>query len=159
MAHELELTPEETGNRVDLGKLAPVAGIVAIVGAVITAVLFFSNQDMAGSYLYGLIFWVSITLGMFGWSVLHHAVRGSWSVSILRLLEAGGGPKMLAVMGALFIPIFLKMDSLYEWAQADVVAQDRILQGKRVFLNPGTFIAITVIFFAIWIGFSAKMRN
>jgi hypothetical protein len=160
MAHELELTPAETGNRVDLGKLAPGAGAVAILGVILTAIFFVANpHEMVGSYLYGLMFWVSITLGMFGLSVLHHTVRGSWSVSILRLLEAGGGPLMLTAMGVLFVPVVIKMADLYEWAQPGVVENDRILKGKAALLNPTVFVIMTVVFFAIWIAFAAKMRQ
>jgi hypothetical protein len=168
MAHDLELTPEAAGNRVDLGKLAPAAGAVAIVGAIVTTFLLVTNShEMFGSYLYGLMFWVSVTLGMFGLSVLHHTVRGSWSVAILRLLEAGGGARMLTVMGLLFLPLIYGVFSpdiasshvLYEWADTALVQGDKILRGKAPLLNPVTYTVLTAIFFAIWIAFAAKMRQ
>lgn len=160
MAHEIETTHEQAGPSVDLGKLAPVAGAVAILGVIITAVMFATNADvMAGSYLYGLTFWVSVTLGLFGWSVLHHAVRGSWSVSILRLMEAGGGPLQIGVMGLLFIPVVAMLPKLYEWAHPGIQDVDRVLRGKQAFLNPTTYIVMTVVFFLIWIAFAAKMRQ
>lgn len=160
MAHELELTPQETTNQVNLGKLAPAAGLVAILGVVATAFLLVNNPgEMYGSYFYGLTFWLSITLGMFGLATLHHTVRGSWSVAILRLLEAGGGPWALLAMGLFFVPIMLAPHHLYEWAHPGVMDQDKILAGKKAFLNPTTYMVLTVSFFAIWIAFSAMMQR
>lgn len=158
MAHQVELTPEDATNRVDLGKYVPLAGIFAIVGLVATGLMFAGNaQVMAGSYLYGLVFWLSITLGMFGLSILHHTVRGSWSVSIIRLLEAGGGATALATMFALFIPVIAFMPNLYEWMSPEA-ANDHLLKGKLVVLNQPVFIGYTAFCFVLWIWFAAKMR-
>lgn len=158
MAHELELNPEEGSSTANLGRFAPMAMIVAIVGVLGTGGAYISNPTMmAGSYLFGLTFWLTLTLGMFGWSVLHHTVRGSWSVSILRLLEAGGGPTALGVMGLLFVPIFGMMTNLYEWTHPEA-ATDKFLKGKLVLLNQPVFIASTVFLFLVWIAFAARMK-
>jgi hypothetical protein len=159
MAHELELTPEEATNRVDLSRLAMPAGFLAIIGGLGTGALLVTNPAMmAGSYLYGLMFWVSVTLGMFGLATLHHTVRGSWSVPLLRLFEAGGGPVALGAMLVLFVPVVLTMHHLYEWTHTEVVQNDPILRGKAILLNPTVFIGMTVVFFGIWIAFAARMR-
>lgn len=159
MAHEHELHME-AAPKADLGKYASTASLVAVVGAALTGFLLFSQPEaMYGSYLYGLAFWVSLTLGMFGLSVLHHAVRGSWSVSILRLLESGGGAPSILAMGVLFVPIALGLPQLYEWAHPGVMDHDAILKHKQALLNPVTWTAMTVIFFAIWIAFAAHMRR
>ncbi|MCS6831386.1 MAG: hypothetical protein NZ749_12195, partial [bacterium] len=55
------------------------------------------------SYLFAYMVWMCLTLGLFGLTLLHHAVRGSWGLPILRFLEAGAGT--LPLMLVLFLPV------------------------------------------------------
>ncbi len=107
-------------------------------------------KNMLASYLYALMVWVSLTLGCFGISLLHHVVRGKWGLSLLRLVEAGGGHLNLLTMGALFTPILLNMQTLYKWAIPEVLAHDHVLQHKAIYLNVPFFVGRTVFFFLSW---------
>jgi hypothetical protein len=151
----------------DLGKLWPIGAVLAVVGGL----LFFllgpnlageHKETLYGSYMFGLLFWTGLTMGCFGLSMLHHATRGSWSLSVLRLFEAGGGWQSLLLMGVLFLPIIVlpdAMHSLYEWTHADVVKNDPILTHKSAYLNEPRWIAFLVMDFVLWIGLAALMRR
>lgn len=150
------LQPTETQAErgpVQLGRIAPVAVLLALAGTVATGVLLLSPASqlpMFGSYLFGLIFWLGITLGFFGLSLLHHTIRPSWSVPLLRMLEAGGGLVAFLTMAVLFIPILVNLPTLYEWARPEVVAAEPVLKHKANYLNPGFFAVRFIGYFAIW---------
>ena len=152
---------QSSDKTVDLGKLLPIGGVAAIAGL---AGLFLTTsgnmEHLFGSYIFGLVFWAGMTLGCFGLSLLHHATRGSWSVSILRLMEAGGGIGTMVLIGLLFIPIIAGgMHHLYEWTHLEEVAKDRILQHKQPYLNESFWMIRLVIYFAMWIGLSTFLRG
>lgn len=155
--------PGKVSDELNIGRLAPGLWLTGIIGIITSLALMFANggskEQMTGSYMFGLIFWLSITVGMFGLSLLHHTTQGSWSTSILRLLEAGGGYVNLALMGILFLPVILNPSVLYLWARPDVVAHDHILQWKAPYLNIEAWSIRFIIYFAIWIGLAWFMRN
>jgi len=159
-----ELT-NESGPRLDISRLGRPMLVLGVVLLAITGFLLFTQgspektQDVYGSYLFGLIFWMSITLGMFGLSILHHTVRGTWSVALIRLMEAGGGWVNLFVMGALFTPILLNLKALYPWADPNLVAHDHVMTHRMAYMNPTGFLARFVIFFVIWCAYAWFMRN
>ncbi len=132
MAHSTEVT---IGSKsVDIGKLQN--GCI-LVGAILTALSALGTFGILGpsaigtsSYLFALIFWTGISFGMLGLTMLHHAVRGSWSVSILRLLEAGSSVPTLIVLFLLFIPLVIQNfsgTSIYDWANPSMVASSALL--------------------------------
>jgi hypothetical protein len=142
---------DSADGRVDLSKIAPLASLLAGVGLLIAIGCMINPATrtlMMGSYIFAFIFWAGFTLGLFALSLLHHSVRGSWGVPILRLMEAGGGYRMLALTGVLFIPIAVDVfsgQSIYEWAVASVVATDEIIQRKTWYLNDVGFVGRTVV--------------
>ncbi|MBC7528266.1 MAG: hypothetical protein H7308_12025 [Chthonomonadaceae bacterium] len=100
------------------------------------------------AYLFGWIFWVSLSLGCTGLLFLFHAVRGSWGLPILRVLEAG--TKLLPWMGLLFVPIVMNVlmgGDLYPWVHR---GSDPILAKKAFWLNPGFFAGRQIFYFLIW---------
>ncbi len=146
----------------NLGKYSAAAGLlgVILVGAVLFQGLAGSAQaQFMGSYLYGLVFWTAISMGMFGLTVLNHTVRSTWTLGVLRLLEAGGGWITLTILGVCFLPIVAKLPLIYQWADASLVAKDAVLQHKAPFLNPAVWTFQLVLFFAFWIGASAMFRK
>lgn len=159
MSHDAR---HETTNApaVDFGKLMGPALVAALVGLGGCALAFVQNRELFfQSWLYGFMFWVCLTLGCFGLTVLHHTVKGSWGLSVLRLYEAGGGPTMILVMGALFAPIVLGLHSLYHWTHKEEVAKDIILQHKVGYLNEPFFIARAVAYFLVFALISYVLRS
>ena len=157
-SHDLS---NETGARLDISRLGRPLLVLGVILMAVSGFLLFSQggAEIYGSYLFGFIFWMSLTLGMFGLSLLHHTVRGTWSVPLIRLMEAGGGWISLLVMGVLFVPILLNLPTLYEWARPELVAHDAVLKHRAGFMNPGMFTLRFAIYFAIWIWYAWFMRN
>jgi hypothetical protein len=102
------------------------------------------------SYLVGFTFWTGIALGCLALAMLHQLSGGKWGVVVRRPLEAAAAT--LPLMALLLLPLLLGLDHVYEWARAEVVAGDHVLQHKSGYLNVPFFIARQVVYFAVWIG-------
>lgn len=122
-----------------IGALALVAGVLMTLSG--------PNEQ---SYFYGWIFWACVTFGFFGLSLLHHMAKGSWGYPVMRLLEAGGGWKMLFVFGLAFVPIMTQFKhALYPWTHADHRAIP-VVAAKLPFLD-GWFVPLSVLTFVLFI--------
>ncbi len=111
---------------------------------------FAQQQEFFRAYLIGYLLWLGVALGCFAILMLHHMVGGGWGFVIRRLLEAG--TRTLPVLAILFVPLLLGIHPLYEWSHEQVVAADKILQAKSVYLNIPFFIGRAAAYFAVWIG-------
>jgi hypothetical protein len=158
-------TTETSDNReLNIGKLGPAMGLLGIVLLLVTlGMMFLGGHDLShqmyGSYMFGFMFWLSVTIGMFGLTLLHHTVRGSWTLSILRILEAGSSWVMFVVLGALFLPVLFNLSVLYEWADPKIWPNDHVILHKRPYLNEGGFITRFVIYILLWSSLAWGMRN
>ncbi|MFY9233148.1 MAG: hypothetical protein WAO58_01675 [Fimbriimonadaceae bacterium] len=149
-------------GEVNLQKMGPVVGVLGAGG-----LLWFGATLLSGnpatqkafmqSFLWAWYFWMCLTLGLFGLTLLHHAIRPQWSLPLLRIYEAGSGPLSMLVMGLMFIPIALRMQDVYAWV--DPAHQDAVLRTKSWFLNPTMFYAVTVGCFLVWLGMSLYLRS
>ncbi|HLK14341.1 MAG TPA: hypothetical protein VKT78_06025 [Fimbriimonadaceae bacterium] len=153
-------------GRISLEKIAaPALGLGAILTLVCFVMMFTGGhqREMMQSYLFGYIFWISLTLGCFAMMVLYHLLRAKWVLPVLRLLEAGGGPTMLAVMGVLLLPIVIPVmqgnDILYAWANSATRHSDLVLRHKEIYLNPGGFTFRYVLYFVCWAGIAYWFRQ
>jgi hypothetical protein len=100
------------------------------------------------SYLVAFAFFLSISLGALFFVLLQHLVRAGWSVVVRRLAEALA--MNLLIMALLAIPLLFGLPRLYEWADAQTVAHDSILQGKQAYLNVPFFAVRLVVYFTVW---------
>jgi hypothetical protein len=152
--------PSNSDRVTRLDRVSPIGGLIGGVCFLILAVSYFTGNSVivAGSWMFGWYFWFSITIGMFGLSVLHHTLRPTWSLPFLRLFEAGGGPAAIALMGVLFLPILVHPATLYEWARPEASA-DAILRYKAAWLNQPFWTGRIVFYFAFWIWFSGFMKR
>src|SRR5205807_748022 len=97
-----------------IDRLQKVAGLLAVLGVALCLFFFVHNQfRLLHAYLYGWFYWVGLTIGFFGLTLLINVTRSKWGRPILRIAEAGGGPVMLVVMGLLFLPILFGASSIY----------------------------------------------
>ncbi len=159
--HESHDPPKFNVDRVGFASsLVGLIGLLVCVGCLFVPDL---RKGMLQSYLFGWTFWTMMALGCFGLTTLHHTIRGSWGLSVLRMWEAGGGARTLLWMGALFIPVLCFLPVLYYWADPAIMASDKILQHKAPYLNVGGFTARWAIFFLIWAamawGFRASAKR
>lgn len=148
-------------NSLNLTKMGPAGGLLGILG--LLALLFglageATRVATAQAYLWGWTFWAAVALGCLGLTMLHHAIRATWGLSVIRLLEAGGGPISLAVTGLLIIPIVIFLPEIFPWASPEN-AHEHIVHAKAWYLNKGFFIGRQVAYFAIWIFLANKARQ
>jgi hypothetical protein len=158
-----ESIEQDTGS-LNLGRLAPASSVIGLIGLIVCMVLMFTGNEamktqMMGSYMFGFIFWIGITLGFFGLSLLHNCVRGNWSVAIIRILEAGGSYVSFIVMFVLFLPILANMKAMYAWADPAKVAADKLLIYKSAYLNPSFFLIRLGVYLVLWAGLAWFLRN
>jgi len=163
---------ESSAPKLDLSRFAPAAGVIGLVGTIGCLAMMFGGQEkMWGSFLFGWYFWMSISIGMLGLTFLHHAVRGQWTLAILRLLEAGAGWRTFLLMLVLIIPVLMQPQHLYEWTDkllvygdpAKGIAGDATILRKTWWLNePGwiarTFIVLLMFAWMSW-GFQNSCRR
>ncbi len=146
-------------NSVNLAKLSMPGLLVGIIGALGVAAMFGSNRvATAQAYLWAWVFWAVVVLGCLGLTMLHHTIRASWGLSVIRMLEAGGGPAALGVIGVLFIPIAIFAPEIYPWANP-ANHELHIVHMKAWYLNTGFFYLRQVLYFAIWIFLAYKARQ
>ena len=133
----------------ELGRLSTRAIGIAVVGLAASAAGYATAGDAFWqSYLIAYYFWIGITLGSLGILMIQHLTGGGWTMVSRRLLEAS--TRTLPLMALLFVPIWLKLDTIYVWARPGVAEADPLIHEKAAYLNPGFFAVRAVIFFAVW---------
>jgi hypothetical protein len=143
-----KMPDEELRGRLDrLQGRAPVVGAAGLV--VCAAAWLLWPDSFYHAYLVGYVFWLGISLGCLGLTMLHHLVGGGWGLPIRRPMESAG--VTLLPLAILFLPVVFGLSHLYDWAQPDTVANDPILQAKSTYLNPGFFLARTGGYFVLWL--------
>jgi len=160
MSHQ-ELTMEGA-QKADLGKMqyaGLLVGGVCLLGLLGMSLQSNDTTAVAQSFLYGRVYWAALTFGMLGVILLHHTVRGSWTLSILRLLEAGSSRVTFGLMGLLFIPIVLSYQKLYPWAMHEYVTKDSAVMHRAGWENPTAFTIRTFLLLAVWALVGGYMRN
>jgi len=127
------------------------AGI--ITGAVgLLALVSFGFRDWGHflqSYLFAYVFAMAFAMGSLAILQLHHMTGGRWGFPIRRILEAGS--RTIPVMTVLFIPILLGIKKIYPWAaNPEILGSEPVTHFRRLWLQPGFFVARAVIYFVIW---------
>lgn len=147
-----EVVREDTGpilRRINAfnGFALPSAGI-GIIGLLVGVMA--DTHAFFTSYLFAYAFWMSLTIGFMTLTYLHHATRASWSLSILRVIEAGN--RTWAVMAIAWVPIALgvALHKVYQWTNLDLVHHSAMLQHKQIYLNPTAWLVRGVIYFTFW---------
>ncbi len=103
--------------------------ILVALGLVLTGIGFLMSglDRFFQAYLVAYTFWMGIVLGSLALLMTQHLTGGAWGVVLRRPLEAA--VKTLPIMAALFLPIALGMQSIYEWARPEAL-NDPIIQEK-----------------------------
>ena len=146
------MTPEPTHTPNTFASKALVIAVLA--GVVIAACVAAGAADMHGllrAYLTAWLFWLEFSIGCFAMLLLHNLTGGKWGFAVRPFARAGAAT--LPLMAVLFLPIALGIEQLYEWADAEAVSHDRILQHKQPYLNATFFTIRAAAYFVIWIGF------
>ncbi len=104
------------------------------------------------SYLVGFLYWLGISLGCLGLTMLHHLVGGSWGLVIRRPLESGA--MNVLPLALLFVPIAFGLHSLYPWARTASAGHEAGLEHSP-YLNASFFLIRAGLYFVIWIAMAA----
>lgn len=146
-------------GEINLQRMGPAVGVLGLAGLIWVGAGYMTGAEelrraLLQSYLWAWFFWMGLTMGCFGLTLLHHSIRPQWALPLLRIWEAGGGPGSLFTMAILFIPIAAGKALLYEW----VDHQDAVIRSKAWFLNPTIFYVVSIGCFALWLGLSYALR-
>ena len=144
MAKQLEVSDSPA-----LATLQQRATIMGIVGGVLSLIGAFVNLDQfTQSWLVGFLFCLGLSLGSLALLMLQHLSGGQWGLVGRRIFEAGS--RTLPFVVLLFIPIALRLPTLFEWARPEA-AENAVIQAKAAYLNPTFFLIRAVIYFAFWL--------
>jgi hypothetical protein len=122
-------------------------GVLGLAGCVAGWIV--APNDFFVAYLFGLLFFLGLSLGSLGLLMIHHLTSGYWGYSVRRFLESAAGN--LPLLAVLFVPIFFGLTHLYPWKNPSVLAEDQILRHKQYYLNTPGYIIRSAVMFAIWI--------
>jgi hypothetical protein len=121
---------------------------VGAIGLVLSAVGYaMKGEAIWQSYLIAYYFWIGLTIGSMAVLMVQYLSGGAWGLVGRRIFEAG--TRTLPLMAVLFIPIALKMTTLYSWARPEAL-HDEGIQAKALYLNPKFFVLRAVLYFVIW---------
>jgi hypothetical protein len=131
--------------------IGAVALILSIIGG------FFNADQFYRSYIWCYMFFIGVPLGSTALLMLQYLSGGAWGMVIRRPCEAAS--RTLPLLAILFIPIVIALfldgkaaiPHLYPWANPDIVAHDRILQHRQVYLNVPFFLIRAGLYFVGWI--------
>lgn len=149
-----------------LARVWPIGVALFVLGIGIWVVGFgaVGQKTAMQSYVFAYIFWSFLSIGCLGLVLLHHTIRSSWSLAVLRLLEAGASPANFLLMLILFIPIAVNVAmnsndvTVYEWARPSAL-NDHLLHMKAWWLNHTGWIIRGGIYILFWALVSGYMRS
>ncbi len=118
------------------------------------------NKPWAALYVAAFFFFM-IALGVLAFYAIQRAAQAGWSPLLFRVME---GITAYLVPGGIIVFVILvlsvmHMNHLFVWMDADVVAHDKLLQGKAGFLNPIFFLVRAAIFLGGWILYREYSRK
>lgn len=118
------------------------------------------NKPWAALYVAAFFFFM-ISLGVLAFYAIQRAAQAGWSPLLFRVME---GITAYLVPGGIIIFVILAlsvahMNHLFVWMDADVVAHDKLLQGKAGFLNGTFFLIRAAIFLGGWIFYREYSRK
>ena len=132
-----------------LARWQRIALVVGVVGLALSGVgAFLDPKQFFFSYLFGVVFWTGLSLGMLCVLMMHALTNGGWGFLIRRFLEAGA--YVVPLMALLFLPVFAGLHHLYPWTDPDVVAHSEALQKKALYLNVPALAIRSVVAFGFW---------
>jgi hypothetical protein len=108
------------------------------------------------AYLVGFLYWVGISLGCIGLTMLHHLTGGSWGLVIRRPLEAGA--LTVLPMALLFLPVALGVKTLYPWAHAVSAGNEAVIEHSSYLTEPFFWVR-AALYFVIWIAMALILNG
>lgn len=118
------------------------------------------NRPWSALYVAALFFFM-IALGVLAFYAIQRAAQAGWSPILFRVME---GITAYLVPGGIVVFVILVLsvmhfNHMFVWMDADVVAHDKLLQGKAGYLNPTFFLVRAAIFLGGWIFYRQYSRK
>ena len=129
-----------------------IIGAGAFIGGLLT-----DSQRTWSNYLIVNYYFFSLALGAAFFLTLQYISQSGWSSGFLRVPEA-----MMAYIpfaAVFFLLIWFGMHDLYHWSHPEAIKHDPLLKHKSAYLNVPFFFIRMIIFFALWIVFTRKLRK
>ena len=141
-----------------LRRVGMISLVVGIAGAVVCALGYGGgSKAFLGSYLVAFLFWLGISLGSMVVCMLHGVTGGGWGLAVRRIAEAACAT--VPLMALAFVPLFLNVRTLYEWADSSHVAADADLRTKAHWLNVAGYETRAIVYFSLWIVLSLLINR
>ena len=132
--------------------------VFTLIGIVLVGISFITDfQRALQNNLIGFVFLASVSVGAVFFIALEYIAGAVWSTPFRRVTEFLAATLPLAIL--LAIPLFMNMNSLFQWTHADVVASSKVLQGKTSYLNTNFFAIRFAVMVAIWLLFYFIFRR
>ena len=109
------------------------------------------NKPWAALYV-AAFFFMMISLGTLAFYAINRAAQAGWSPALFRVME---GITAYLLPGAIIVFVILALSGmhfnhLFIWMDPEVVAHDKLIQGKTAFLNTPFFLARALFYIAGW---------
>jgi len=102
-------------------------------------------------------YFMSVTIGASFWMALQSITQSGWSAQFIRIPQAMSN--YLIVSFVLWFFMFFGLHDLFHWTHHDAVIHDPILLHKEPYLNIPFFTVRFVIFFALWILLTQRIKK
>ncbi len=147
-------------NKIQIGGKFKIAMIVLIIVGLITIIAGFMTGEAKRTWANLLLnnyYFLSVAIGATFWMALQAITQSGWSAAFLRIPQAMSN--YIIVSFFLFMILFLGIHDLYHWTHHDAVMHDAILLHKEPYLNVPFFAVRYVIFFALWIFMTQRIKK
>jgi len=142
--------------------LIGLGSILAIVGVIMSSGDdHFLTRLMTNGLINGFFFF-AIGLGALFFLALNYAVEAGWYVVVKRIIESVALylPYGIAIFGGVLLIItVLHGAHIYTWMDGEIVAEDKIIQGKSAYLNLVFFWIRTLVYFFVYLWFLRGFRK
>jgi len=141
---------ELTYQKKDLpSSISKIGWILLFIGGALGVIAFFVDHSRAVyNYLIAFSFMISIGVGALFLVALEYVAGADWSVPIRRIVEFFAAT--IPLLAILVIPLLFNVGELFHWSHLDIVAEDKVLQGKAPYLNVPFFIIRVFVLISIW---------
>ncbi len=118
------------------------------------------NKPWAALYV-AAFFFMMIALGTLAFYAINRAAQAGWSPALFRVME---GITAYLLPGAVIVFVILvlsgmHLNHLFIWMDPEVVAHDKLIQGKSAFLSTPFFLARAAFYIAGWVTYRYFSRK
>jgi hypothetical protein len=161
MSHQAKPLPDANLPRFDGGRTLMRGSAAAGAAGLLLTLLggLASPRTALLSYLIAFVYWLGLCIGASSLVLANNAAGARWNVTVRRLGENMGAA--VPIFALLFLPLLLGAKHIWFWVAPQPPLSKELallLAHKSVYLNMTSFTLRAVAYFAIWIGFTWRLR-